>query len=201
MSAPVSQGFDESDFDPNHPRANFAYNGGMYSDGFSWYGLHNFGTSEIESMMDAWTPEYLHLRSLLKKLIHGGFDPALVTEEEKFTLAQLIEKGFLLKEGDRLTPNFLIFTGEQYNTLRQEIFAPLEAALQPEKAALAHDLHELSLSKLPSHLKHLAPLAESMAQYDVGYMTELLAFRDGMLYQPVDKRDGEFLTMAYIFWH
>ena len=37
-----------------------------------------------------------------------------------------------------------------------------------------------------------------MAQHDVAYMTELLAFRDGTLYQPADKRDGEFLTLAYI---
>ena len=191
-------GFDHSDFDPNRPRANFAYNGGMYSDGFNWFGLHDFGNSEIENMMDAWTPEYLHLRTLLKKLIHGGFDVNLVTEEEKFTLAQLIGKGFLFMEDNRLTPNFLIFTAEQHEALRREIFAPLAEALRPELAALARDLHALSLSNLPPHLKHLAPLAEAMAQHDVGYMTELLAFRDGTLYQPADKRDGEFLTMAYI---
>lgn len=191
-------GFDRSDFDPDHPRANFAYNGGMYSDGFNWFGLHDFGISEIESMMDGWTPEYLRLRTLLVKLIRGGFDVNLVTEEEKFTLAQLIEKGFLFMADDRLTPNFLIFTGAQYDALRREIFAPLAEALQPELAALARDLHALSLSKLPPHLKHLAPLAEAMAQHDVAYMTELLAFRDGTLYQPADKRDGEFLTLAYI---
>lgn len=191
-------GFDRSDYDPQSPRAGFAYNGAMNSNGFYWFGLHNFGTSEIEHMMDAWTPEYLGLRTLLIKLIHADFDPACVTEEEKFTLAQLIEKGFLRKTDDALTPNFLIFTGEQYNTLREEIFAPLAEALRPEIATLAHDLHKLSLSNLPPHLKHLAPLAEAMAQHDVAYMTELLAFRDGTLYQPVDKRDGEFLTMAYI---
>lgn len=54
------------------------------------------------------------------------------------------------------------------------------------------------MAKLPQHLRHLAPLAEAMAQYDIAYMTELLAFRDGTLYHPLDKRDGEFLTMAYI---
>lgn len=191
-------GFDHSDFDPNGPRVDFAYNGAMNSNGFYWFGLHDFGQSEIEDMMDAWTPEYLRLRTLLTKLIHAGFDPACVTEEEKYTLAQLIEKGFLLKTGDALTPNFLIFTQEQYDALREEVFAPLADTLQPELAALARDLHELSLSNLPGHLQHLAPLAEAMAQHDVAYMTELLAFRDGTLYHPVDKRDGEFLTMAYI---
>ena len=65
---------------------------------FNWFGLHDFGRSEIESMMDGWTPEYLRLRTLLVKLIHADFDPSCVTGEEKFTLAQLIEKGFLPKE-------------------------------------------------------------------------------------------------------
>ncbi|MBR6667879.1 MAG: sigma-70 family RNA polymerase sigma factor [Clostridia bacterium] len=144
------------------------------------------------------TPEYLRLRTLLVKLIHAGFDPSCVTGEEKFTLAQLIEKGFLFMADDRLTPNFLIFTGAQYDALRETLFAPLAAALRPELESLARDLHELSLSNLPPHLKHLAPLAEAMAQHDVAYMTELLGFRDGTLYQPADKRDGEFLTLAYI---
>lgn len=191
-------GFDRSDYDPQGPRAGFAYNGSMCSDGFYWFGLHNFGSSEIEDMMDAWTPEYMHLQTLLKKLIHGGFDPALVAEEEKFTLAQLIEKGFLYMEGEAIRPNFLIFTQTQYKVLRETIFSPLAESLRPELAALARDLHELSLSNLPAHLRHLAPLAEAMAQHDVGYLTELLAFRDGTLYQPADKRDGEFLTLAYI---
>lgn len=191
-------GFDRSVLDPNSPRVSFAYNGSMCNNGFYWFGLHDFGQSEIEDMMDAWTPEYLRLRTLLKKLIHGGFDQALVTEEEKYTLAQLIEKGFLLKKDDTLVPNFLIFTCEQYDMLRKEVFDPLADALQPELAVLGRDLHTLSLSNLPEHLQHLAPLAEAMVQHDVAYMTELLAFRDGTLYHPADKRDGEFLTMAYI---
>lgn len=38
-----------------------------------------------------------------------------------------------------------------------------------------------------------------MAQHDLAWSTELLAFQDGSLYDPMDRRDGEFLTMAYIF--
>ena len=176
----------------------FDYNGSMCNDGFYWFGLHNFGQSEIEDMMDAWTPEYRALRSLLEKLIHAGFDPDCVAESEQYTLARLIEKGFIIKEGAALRPNFVIFTKAQYDRLYSEVFRPLADALQPEVRRLADDLRDLSLSMLPSHLKHLAPLAQAMAQHDVGYTTELLAFHDGTLYHPTDKRDGEFLTMAYI---
>lgn len=192
-------GFDRSDPVPDSPRLDFAYNGSMNNDGFYWFGLHDFGQSEIEDMMDAWTPEYKALRTLLEKLIHADFDPGAVSEAEKFTLAQLAEKGFVTLNGGTIKPNFVIFTKAQYDVLYQTVFVPLAEALQPEIAALARDLHDLSLSQRPQQLSHLMLLARAMALHDVGYTTELLAFRDGTLYQPVSKRDGEFLTMAYIF--
>ena len=171
----------------------------MNNDGFHWLGLHDSGQSESEEVMDAAPPEYKSLRTLLAKLIHADFDPGAVTEAEKFTLAQLAEKGFVTINGGTIKPNFVIFTKTQYDVLYQTVFVPLAEALQPEIAALARDLHDLSLSQLPEHLSHLTLLARAMALHDVGYTTELLAFRDGTLYQPISKRDGEFLTMAYIF--
>lgn len=192
-------GFDRSDADPDSPRASFAYNGSMRNDGFYWFGLHDFGQSEIENMMDAWTPEYKGLRALLEKLIHGGFAPDLVVPEDQFTLAQLVEKGFVCLNEGTIVPNFAILTSAQYDQLYQTVFVPLAEALQPEIAALARDLHDLSLSELPKQLLHLAPLAEAMVQHDLAYLTELLAFQDGTLYFPISKRDGEFLTLAYIF--
>ena len=189
-------------FDRTEPlaglRKDFAYNGSMCNDGFYWFGLHNFGQSEIEDMMDAWTPEYKALRILLEKLIHAGFDPACVTENEQFTLAQLIEKGFVIKQDAVRSPNFVIFTKAQYDRLYHEVFRPLADALQPELRRLADDLHSVAAAILPPHLTHLAALAQSQAQHDVAFTTELLAFHDGTLYHPIDKRDGEFLTLAYI---
>jgi len=190
-------GFDRTD-PAESPRQGFAYNGSMSNAGFFWFGLHDFGQSEIEDMMDAWTPEYMALRTLLKKLIHAGFDPACVAEEERFVLAQLAEKGFVTVTDGRIAPNFVIFSSQQYERLYAEIFLPLIEALKPELDRLAEDLHSLSMSRLPPHLKHLAPLAQAMAQHDVGFTTELMAFHDGTLYRPVSKRDGEFLTLAYV---
>ena len=190
-------GFDRTEPVPSLRRC-FDYNGSMCNDGFYWFGLYNFGQSEIEDMMDAWTPEYKALRALLEKLIHAGFDPDCVTESEQYTLAQLIEKGFVARENAALRPNFVIFTKAQYDRLYAEVFHPLADALQPEMCRLADDLYSVAAATLPPHLSHLATLAQAMAQHDVAYTTELLAFHDGMLYRPVSKRDGEFLTMAYI---
>lgn len=191
-------GFDRTQ--DNFPERNgFAYNGSMTNEGFFWFGLHDFGHSEIEPTMDGWTPEYKALRTTLEKLIFADFDPACITGAEQFLLAQLIEKGFVIKEGECLRPNFVIMTKAQYDRLYREVFAPLAEVLQPELLRLAEDLHTLALADLPPHLQHLAPLAEAMAQHDVGWSTEFLSFQDGTLYHPTDKRDGEFLTLAYIF--
>lgn len=191
-------GFDRTE-DAFPERDGFAYNGSMCNDGFYWFGLHDFGQSEIEHVMDGWTPENKALRTALEKLIFADFAPACITEGEQFLLAQLIEKGFVIKEGDTLRPNFVIMTKAQYTRLYEEVFVPLMEALQPEVAHLAEDLHALALRELPPHLQHLAPLAEAMAQHDIGWCTEFLSFQDGTLYHPTDKRDGEFLTLAYIF--
>lgn len=189
-------------FDRTEPavdsRRDFAYNGSMNNDGFYWFGLYNFGQSEIEDMMDAWTPEYKALRILLEKLIRGGFDPACVTESEQYTLAQLAEKGFITLHEGRIMPNFVIFTRAQYDRLYVEVFRPLADALQEEVCRLSEDLRDMALRLLPPHLKHLAPLSQAMAEHDVAFTTELLAFHDGTLYHPVSKRDGEFLTLAYV---
>lgn len=191
-------GFDRTQ-DDFPERNGFAYNGSMTKDGFFWFGLHDFGQSEIEHVMDAWTPEYKALRTTLEKLIFADFDPACITGAEQFTLAQLIEKGFVIKDGETLRPNFVIMTRAQYDRLYAEVFVPLAEALQLETARLAKDLHALALADLPPHLHHLASLAEAMAQHDVTWSTEFLAFQDGTLYHPTSKRDGEFLTLAYIF--
>ena len=67
-----------------------------------------------------------------------------------------------------------------------------------DERGLADDLRDVAAATLPPHLTHLAPLAQAMAQHDVAFTTELLAFHDGTLYHPTDKRDGEFLTLAYV---
>lgn len=176
----------------------WAYNGTMFIDDFFWFGLYNFGQSEIEQMMDGYTPYWHSLRETLKKLIRNRFDESSIGEGEKEQLAILIEKGFVLKKEGRLMPNFVIFTCAQYDALRRDIFRPLEEALQPALQSLAADMEKMCRSALPRHLSHLTPLllAQNLTRLD--FEAEYLAFRDGHLYHPKDKRDGEFLTLAYM---
>ncbi len=179
-------------------RAGWAYNGDMYGNDFSWFGLYTFGRSEIENLMDAYTLYWHSLRELLKKLIRQGFSMSCVEEAEKENLAALIEKGFLLKDGDNLRPSFVIFTAVQYDQLRRDVFMPLEEKIKPALGELAKDMETLCHSALPAHLKHLSRLLLVQSLTSLNFETEYLAFQDGYLYQPETPHEGEFLTMAYL---
>ena len=175
-----------------------AASGPMKLGNFYWYGLYHFGRSDIETLMDSYTPEWDALRVLLEKLIGNSFDLGCVAGEEQYRLAQLVEKGFLRMQDGKAAPNFVIFTKEQYAALKEQVFRPLEEALQPALKRMAADFHSLSLQALPRHLLHLAQLNEAMDMMDVSFITELIAFKEGYLYKPQGQRDGEFLTLCYV---
>lgn len=191
-------GFDRTKRPAERLREDWDANGPMKLGDFYWYGLYNFGKSDIETLMDSYTPEWNALRILLEKLIENSFDLNCVTEEEQYRLAQLAEKGFLLMRDGKAAPTFVIFTKEQYAALKEQIFRPLEEALQPALKRMAADFHSLSLRTLPKHLQHLASFNEAMDMMDVSFITELIAFKEGCLYKPQGQRDGEFLTLCYV---
>lgn len=178
-------------------RSGWAYNGPMYNNDFSWFGLYTFGRSEIEDLMDAYTPYWHSLRELLKKLIRNGFSLACVTDPEKESLAALVEKGFVAKEGECLKPNFVIFTAQQYDRLVREVFAPLGVRLRPALSKLTQEMEALCRSLLPAHLQHLSGLLLVQSVMCQDFETEFLAFRDGHLYCPKDEQEGAFLTFSY----
>lgn len=192
-------GFDRSKR-PEHDLSEYwDSNGDMWHHhGFCWFGLYNFGRSDIEALMHSYTPEWNALRLLLEKLAAHRFDLRCVSEDEQYHLAQLVEKGFLLMDGGKAEPNFVIFTAEQYEQLWEQIFQPFYKTLKPALQRMAQAFHSLSQRTLPSHLQHLIPLDAVLAMMDIGFMTELIAFKEGCLYKPQGQRDGEFLTMCYI---
>ena len=191
-------GFDRTDPVEDAINAGWAYNGSMRFDRFYWFGLYNFGNSEIEDMLDAYTSEWQTLHTLLENLILHDFDLSCVPEAGKYALARLAEKGFLRIEDGSASPTFTILTQTQYDALRNEVFLPLAASLREEMLRLAEDMAALTRRHLPPHLQHLQELAFSQAMLDVTYITEIIAAKEGHLYMPRDTADGEFLTLVYI---
>lgn len=176
----------------------FAYNGCMTSYSFFWFGLYNFGESEIVDLMDKFTPEWAVLHNLLDDIIKADFGISWITEEQRFDLAKLAEKGFVEIKGDKAIPRFAVFTEEQFERLENEVFEPIAQKLRPGYEMLREELTKFYQDKLPAQLKSIHKLPLRQALHDMAYVTTVLAFKEGKLYVPKDRADGEFLTLLYV---
>lgn len=176
----------------------WAYNGSMQNDNFTWFGMYNFGHSEIEDMMDACDPQMQKLHGMLCEILHSDYDISGYDEQKRFTLAQLAQKGFVRVEGKRAIPNFCVFTEEHYARLQEEVFDPIAAKLETVTRLLVADLEECCRGRLPGQLKYLYKASVALALGDIGYLTTFFAFQEGKLYRPADTHDGEFLTLVYV---
>ena len=90
----------------------WSYNGCMQNDNFTWFGMYNFGRSEIEDMIDACDPQMQKLHGLLCEILHSDYDISGYDERKRFILAQLVQKGFVKVEGEYAIPCFCVFTEE-----------------------------------------------------------------------------------------
>jgi len=172
-------------------------NGSMHLGDFYWYGLYNFGCSEIQDVLEGFLPEYHALNELLYDLIQSDFQVQNHDDSKKFTLAQLAQKGFVTVNDGLVQPNFYIFTSSQFQQLRQTVFAPIEKKLEKGISLLIADLEAYYKNKLPKQLKHYEKSAVRHALHNLGFLSTFFAFEDGLLYKPTDSHDGEFLTLVY----
>ena len=170
--------------------------GPMEYDSFHWYGLYNFGDSEIQDLLCCYTPEWDEMNDNLVEIMSKDFNISGFDKKKKFTLAKLAEKRFVRIDGEKAYPNFCVFTKEQRKVLNA-IYAKIEEKIDGTMNLLYADLETLCDKKMPAHLTNLRDLFLRMALSSLDFITTVFAFNAGKLYVPKDKSDGEFLTMFY----
>lgn len=173
-------------------------NGSMNNDNFYWFGLYDFGVSEIESMMDGFAPEWEHLHSVLCTILHSDFDAAWIQDDKKYVLAQLLEKGFVTLKGSKAVPNFAVFTEAQYESLTKEVFEPIAQELRESYEKLREELEKYFAGRIPVQLQSCRELPVESALNDFAWLTTILAFEEGRLLAPESRKEREFLTMMYV---
>lgn len=177
--------------EPEHMRyLKWDYNGPMYSGGFHWFGLQHFGNSRVQELFE-------QKHGLLLRLIQADFAPSCVAEEEQEQLAGLVERGFVRMADGKITPNFCILTRAQYEQLRETVFLPMAAAIQPAWARVCKELRALCKAGVPKHLQALADLPLHMVAQAAGYMTAQIAYADGALHVPDAGEEAGLLTLVY----
>lgn len=212
-------GFDRSDASSvtlSVDTSGWMYNGPMWSEAqngkFHWFGIYDFGESDCQELIRCSLPEWEKMNEMLCTIIYSNGCVDQFDQDQLFLAAELIEKGYLKKEGDRLLPTFCVFTPEQYAQLEETVFEPIARKLEGEMKALAAEFVELcrggaGLAKetaraiLPRQLRDCYDLWLNMALGDVGYLTTIFAFQDGMLYEPKSTDDGKTLTLLYVGEH
>ncbi len=173
------------------------YNGGMQNDNFYWFGVYDFGKSDIENLMDGFTPYWERLHRMLCTILHSDFDASWIKKEQQEDLALLVEKGFVKLEGTKAIPSFAVFTTEQYERLTKEVFEPLAQKLEPVYNKLKAELETYYKNRLPEHLKEYQELQIDNALGDIGWITMIFAFEQEKLLVPEKHLEREFLTMMY----
>ena len=189
---------DEGDIELVVDTRDWAYNGSMHNDNFRWFGLYNFGSTEIEELMDAFTPAWKQLHDTLCILIHSGNDMTGMNDQQRLDLAKLAQKGFVTIDGDRAIPNFCVFTEAQEQQLVETVFRPIIDRVKPGMQAMIDDLTAVCRDRLPPQLRYMTNQAVWQAAFDTCYLTYIFAMNDGKLYDPASKEDGMFLTMTYL---
>lgn len=161
-----------------------------------WLGVYNF--AKRETLPEIVTCEK-ETRVLLHKLYCGiseNSDGLSVDEREK--LAEAVESGLILKNGDSYTPNFVIFTREQLAVLQEKIYAPLLAAIEPK-------LHELAKKFGKNHKANFPKAKQGNIDYHTyldlwmfGIFTLMFAADDGKLHLPDTSEEGVPLNLVLV---
>jgi len=172
----------------------FGYNGGMTYKPFYWFGLYNFANDTApEKLFDSDSEKSGVLRDMISRCLKENFDPSSLSSNEKDILASLIKDGFFAANENKFTPNFCVFTPDQYSALNDNILAKIEEKVAPELLSIAAGLRELCKKSFPDQA--YKDFITNLALYDTIYYTEFFAMADNKSYKPANTKDGEFLTL------
>lgn len=173
---------------------------GTMSDGngFFWLGLEYFDFADPVHLFLGEKGEWERLKNTLCKTLNGQDDIALLSDEERYDVSVLIEKGFLKMKGSKVTPAFCTFTAQEYRKLKTHVFWPIARKLANVIQVRDAELDAVCRRQLPQHLSHLLPFAAHMAKYNLSFLTTFFASEDGVLYRPRNEKDGAMLTLMYV---
>lgn len=176
--------------------SNWDYNGSMGSEHFYWVGLYNAGGHQISQVFNNNGDN--PYGKILLEISKDNFNTDNLTDDEKFTLGEVIKYGWVNKTEDKLIPNFYIFTSEQNNIL-YEIFAEIYDEIKPYISGIGNKIERLCKTGFPAHLpksyfNHFIFMAFIRSHVAVTG----ISLCDGKIYEPKDENECGLLTFKVI---
>lgn len=121
-----------------------------------------------------------------------------LSPDQKEKVAEAIQSGLVIKEGDKYSPSFIIVSKEQLTQLQNGYFKPLLEEITPKTEELAKTISQM-------HYKNFPPVSRGCIDYftylDLWYFgiyAFTFAAQDKKLYIPQSPQQGVPLTLVLI---
>ena len=172
---------------------------GSNTDMYYWLGVNCFADERYH-------PEIVHADSAKRSLLHRvytsviepGFSEDKLDTQEKEALAEAVADGLITKEESRYKPNFVIFTYEQIEKLREFVYRPLMEEIEPVLTRLGEKISAMHKANFPKITRSYADYYTYVDLWDFGIYTLMFAVQDGKLCMPENPERGVPLTLVLI---
>ena len=166
---------------------------------YYWLGAYNFASQEARPKIACGDKDtQAQLYKLYCDILKEDFSPAVTSVDEKEKLAEAIEDGLVLRDGDSYKLNFVIFTQEQLTRLQNDIFAPLLALIAPKLDELAKQFGKIHRSDFPKAKQGNIDHHTYLDLWMFGIFTLIFAAEANKILLPQDSREGTPLTLVVV---
>lgn len=207
MAGDLSEG---QELDPNGYQGEILWGGycgiisdncipGSNTDMYYWLGVNCFAGEKYH-------PDIVHADGTKRSLLHWIYTSTIepwFSEDKlephgKEALAEAIADGLIVKDGNQYKPNFVIFTAEQIEKLREDIFRPLMEDIESVLSELGLKISAMHKADFPKITKSYVDYHTYVDLWDFGIYTLMYAAYDGKLWMPENPEQGTPLTLVMI---
>jgi RNA polymerase sigma factor (sigma-70 family) len=172
---------------------------GSNTDIYYWLGVNTFANPKYH-------PEITRADAAARTLLHWIYSSATepwfnddkLEPHGKEALAEAIADGLIEKKDDRYAPKFVVFTTEQLEKLREDIYRPLLESVEPVFNDLGKKISSMHKADFPKIIKHYADYHTYIDLWDFGIYTLMYAAQAGKLWMPETPEQGTPLTLVIV---
>ena len=166
---------------------------------YYWLGVNSFTDAAYRpEIVNAPHPRNTLLHSVYTSVIEDCFSEDDMEPHGKEVLAEAIADGLITKDGKDYKPNFLVFTQEQLDKLREAVYRPLMESIEPTIVVFGKQISEMHMANFPKINKPYVDYHTYLDLWDFGIYTLMYAALDGKLYIPDRPELGTPLTLVIV---
>ena len=172
---------------------------GSGTDMYYWLGVNSFAKTKYH-------PEITRADGTARTLLHWIYSSAAepwFTDDKlephgKEALAEAVADGLIEKIDDGYKPKFVVFSTEQLEKLREDIYRPLLETIEPVLNDLGKKITTMHKADFPKIIKHYADYHTYIDLWDFGIYTLMYAAQDRKLWMPETPEQGTPLTLVIV---